>query len=80
LLNYPTLAELRALYGEKLLPRIVLLDAVESDGFERNWSARYNFSDFGPDRHIGYAVQWFGLALGLLIIYLFVSLKPVQRE
>ncbi|HYM33897.1 MAG TPA: SURF1 family protein [Steroidobacteraceae bacterium] len=76
LLNYPTLVELRALYGEQLLPRIILLDAAEPDGFERNWSARYEFGDFGPDRHIGYAVQWFGLAFGLLVIYFFVSFKP----
>ncbi len=80
LLNYPTVAELHALYGERLLPRILLLDAAEPDGFQRDWSARYDFKEFGPDRHIAYAVQWFGMAFGLLVIYFVVSLKPLQTD
>jgi surfeit locus 1 family protein len=80
LLNYPTLAELKTLYGEKLMPRIFLLDAAESDGYERDWSERYNFSDFGPERHRGYAAQWFGLAFALIVIYVVVNLKPTLRD
>ena len=78
LLTYPTFAELQALYGRQLLPRIVLLDPAEPDGYERDWAARFNFDDFGPDRHIGYAVQWFGFAFTLVVIYVVVSLKPMQ--
>jgi surfeit locus 1 family protein len=75
LLNYPKLAELRAIYGAQLLPRILLLDTAAANGFERDWSTRYNFTDFGPDRHVGYAAQWFGLAFALFVIYVVVSLK-----
>lgn len=74
-LNYPTLDDLRTLYGPNLLPRIVLLDAGESDGFERDWSARMTFGEFGPDRHVAYAIQWFGLAFALSVVYVVVSLK-----
>ncbi len=77
LLNYPTPAELKALYGEQFLARILLLDGAEPDGFERDWTTRYNFGDFGPDRHVGYAVQWFGLSFALLIIYIVVSFRPL---
>jgi len=57
----------------------VLLDAAEADGYERDWSDRFDFGDFGPSRHVGYAVQWFGMALALLAIYIVVSLKRPQR-
>ncbi len=74
-LNFPTLQELQAIYGTTVLPRIVLLDENEPDGFRRDWSARYSVSEFGPEKHIGYAVQWFGLALALLVIYVIVGIK-----
>ena len=74
-LNYPTIAELRSLYGNNLLSRIVLLDAEQPDGYERFWSIDIGFT---PERHIGYAVQWFGLALTLLIIYLIVNIKRIE--
>lgn len=71
-LNFPRYEELTALYGSSLLPRIVLLDAKEADGYERHWQIDVGF---GPERHIGYAVQWFGLALALVVIYFVVNLK-----
>jgi surfeit locus 1 family protein len=74
-LNYPTLPELKMIYGDGLLPRIVLLDPQDADGFRRDWSARYSVGEFGPDKHIGYAVQWFGLAIALVVIYIVVGLK-----
>jgi surfeit locus 1 family protein len=77
-LNFPTLQELQVFYGPTLLPRIVLLDEREPDGFRRDWSARYSVSEFGPEKHIGYAVQWFGLALALVVIYFVVGFKQAS--
>jgi surfeit locus 1 family protein len=74
-LNFPTLQELRAVYGDGLMPRMVLLDATEANGFERDWSTRYSVGEFGPEKHIGYAVQWFGFAATLVIIYLVLGLR-----
>jgi len=72
MLNFPTLTELRQLFGPKLQTRIVLMDADNVDGFERRWHITQGF---GPERHIAYAVQWFGFAATLLVIYVVVNLK-----
>jgi cytochrome oxidase assembly protein ShyY1 len=32
-------------------------------------------TEMGPAMHIGYAVQWFGLALALVVIYLVVNIS-----
>jgi cytochrome oxidase assembly protein ShyY1 len=29
--------------------------------------------EFGPERHLGYAVQWFALALTLVVIWIVVN-------
>jgi surfeit locus 1 family protein len=50
---------------------LVLLDPGEPDGYVRNWSA----PGFPPLRHIGYAVQWFALALTLAVIYVVTNLR-----
>jgi surfeit locus 1 family protein len=50
---------------------LVLLDPGEPDGYVRNWSA----PGFPPMRHIGYAVQWFALALTLAVIYVVTNLR-----
>jgi surfeit locus 1 family protein len=72
LLNYPNIDELRRLYGNSLQTRIVLMDADNPDGFERLWHINHGLE---PERHIAYAIQWFGFALTLLIIYIVVNLK-----
>jgi cytochrome oxidase assembly protein ShyY1 len=32
-------------------------------------------TEFGPDKHIGYAVQWFGMAIALLVIYVVLGIR-----
>ncbi len=55
--------------GYPLLPVVVLLDPDQDGGFVRDWEPLR----FGPERNVGYAVQWFGLAAALLVIYLVVN-------
>jgi surfeit locus 1 family protein len=50
---------------------LILLDAGEPDGYVRNWAP----PGFPPMRHIGYAVQWFALALTLFVIYVVTNLR-----
>ena len=50
---------------------LVLLDPGEPDGYVRHWSP----PGFPPLRHIGYAVQWFALALTLLVIWVVTNLR-----
>ena len=76
--SFPSRAEIAGLLGESSwtpAADLVLLDPGEPDGYVRNWSA----PGFPPMRHIGYAVQWFALALSLSIIYvclLYTSPSP----
>lgn len=71
-LNYPTAQQLTDLYGEPVGEALILLDPQASEGYERAWEARFGF---GPERHVGYAVQWFALAAALLAIYVGVNLR-----
>ncbi|VAW74967.1 Cytochrome oxidase biogenesis protein Surf1, facilitates heme A insertion [hydrothermal vent metagenome] len=63
--------------GQPLLPVVLLLDAGEAEGYVRQWRPA---AGFGPERNVGYAVQWFGLAITLLIIYLVVNTRRVKRN
>jgi surfeit locus 1 family protein len=50
----------------------VLLDPAAPNGYERVWRPAMQF---GPERHLGYAIQWFALALVALIIFIALSLR-----
>ncbi len=71
-LNYPRPEDLHALYGERILPRVLLLDAQAPSGYERVWQARFGF---GPERHTGYAITWFAMAATLFIAYAWANLE-----
>jgi surfeit locus 1 family protein len=71
-LYFPTHAQLAALYDRPLHAQRVLLDADQPDGYERSRGS----DGFGPERHQGYALTWFALALTLSIIYVAVNWRP----
>ena len=50
---------------------LVLLDPKQPDGYVRDWTA----PGFPPMRHVGYAVQWFGLAAALFVIYIVTNFR-----
>ena len=62
--------------GLKLLPYIFLLDEEEQSGYVRNWKPVV----MQPEKSTSYAVQWFTLALALVIIYIVVNLKESKSE
>lgn len=75
--GFPTRAEIGALLNEPRFSEAgeaLLLDAKDANGYVRNWAP----PGFPPMRHIGYAVQWFGLAAALIVIYVVTNLKPVK--
>lgn len=55
-LTYPTIAELESSLGRPLLDYQLLLDAGQPDGFERDFRA--SVPVLQPERHLGYAGQW----------------------
>ena len=59
--------------GYPILSAVIALDPQSQYGYERHWQP--NFARFGPERHLGYAVQWFALALTLIIIYVVINTR-----
>ena len=57
--------------------RILLLDASSPDGYQRNWRPSVGFP---PERHLGYAIQWFALAVTLIVIFVALSLESATGE
>lgn len=57
------------------LPFMLLLDPKSHYGYVREWK----FINMPPAKHISYAVQWFAMAIALLVIYLVVNLKRLGK-
>lgn len=74
-LLFPTEADVEAALGVDVEPRIILLDAGAPDGFERKWRPSLGF---GPERHLGYAIQWFALALLAVVLFFALNLRRVD--
>ena len=66
---YPTAHDVECLLGRPLVGGLLLLDADAPGGFVREWT------DFGfpPERHFGYAFQWFALALAAIVVFVVVN-------
>ncbi len=62
--------------GYALLPFQIELDKTMSHGYSRDWKKKTIMS---PEKHIAYAVQWFGLALTLTILFFGFSRKIDER-
>lgn len=77
LMLYPTHATLAQVYGAQLLQPVLLLDADQPDGFARDWRPNIGFP---PVRHDAYALQWFALALALVIIWIVVNSKRIKHD
>ncbi|HKJ71218.1 MAG TPA: SURF1 family protein [Gammaproteobacteria bacterium] len=58
--------------GYPVKARVIRLDPSAGPGFDRDWGPPVRF---GPERHEGYAAQWFALAVALLVIYIAVNTK-----
>ena len=72
--NFPSHADIEQLLRETSwthAAELVLLDADQPDGYVRQWQP----PGLPPLRHTAYAVQWFGLALALGVIYLVTNVR-----
>ncbi len=73
--TFPTHDELQSALGEPIARRILLLDPqVEGIGFVREWSP----PGLPPDRHFSYAIQWWGFAVVLLVLYFALNFRKVE--
>lgn len=71
---FPTHEELEAALGEKMSRHILLLDPRLSGGYVREWSP----PGLAPARHFSYAIQWWGFALVLLVLYFGLNFRKVS--
>ena len=71
--SFPTQAQLGSALGQQLEARQLLLGESESHGYLRDWRAA--IIGFGPERHVAYALQWWGLAALIAYLYLFMNLE-----
>jgi cytochrome oxidase assembly protein ShyY1 len=74
--SYPSMDQLSAAYGHTLESRIVLLDPDASFGYVRDWQP----PGLPPIRHFSYAVQWWGFAATIIVIWLVLSAPKVATR
>jgi len=72
---FPTESDLESALGVDVESRVVLLDAGAPDGYERKWRPSIGF---GPERHLGYAIQWFAFALVATVLFVALNLQRAQ--
>lgn len=73
-IQYLDFGEMEDRFGGNLAGMTVRLDEASDHGYLRDWQ----IVTFSPERHLGYAVQWFALALTLVVIYFVVNLRRNQ--
>jgi surfeit locus 1 family protein len=73
---YPTRTDLENMLGYPVADTVILMNESESDGYLRAWRPQL----LSPDKHLGYAAQWFAIALALIVIYVVVNLRRPEEE
>ena len=69
----------------KLAPRVLRIDSRRLEGDQGVMAAPNERelvilpNTMSPDRHLGYAVQWFGLALTVLVVALLLSIRALRK-
>ena len=74
---FPTEADVESALAADFESRIVLLDPGAPDGFERSWRPSLGF---GPERHLGYAIQWFAFALVAVVMLIALNLRRAPPD
>jgi surfeit locus 1 family protein len=68
---FPTFEELEERFGESFFRYQLLLDSEAPEGFVREWQLRV----LPPERHVGYAIQWFSFAVVLAVMSVVLGLR-----
>ena len=62
--------------GVSLLPFVVALELADDSPFVSNHKPVV----MPPEKHLGYAIQWFGLAIGCFLVFIFASIRKVKND
>lgn len=71
--SFPTREELAKALGQRIGQRILLLDPDVPSGYVREWQP----PGLDPSRHFSYAIQWWGFAVVLLVLYFGLNFRKV---
>ena len=71
---FPAVGELATQLKRPLYDYQLLLDPDQPDGFLRQWGPR----SMAPEKHLGYAVQWFAFAVVLVVLYVTLNLRRAR--
>lgn len=63
--------------GYSVLPFQLELDDKADDGYMRDWKAQQVIP---PEKHVAYAMQWFGLALTLTVLFIWITIKKEKHD
>jgi len=74
-LSFPTVAEITAQVGFPVHNYQLLLDSTEADGYTREWRPAL----MSPEKHLAYAIQWFMMAITIVIIYVALTIRMARR-
>jgi surfeit locus 1 family protein len=74
LTSFPEHAELEAARGGALLPPVLLLDPDSGAGYVRQWRP----PGLSPERHFGYAFQWWLFAVAALVLFVVLNRKRAR--
>jgi surfeit locus 1 family protein len=75
-LLFPTAQEISRAVGYRVHDYQVLLAAAEPEGFLRDWRP----SVMSPEQHLGYALQWFALALAVIIVFVTLNFRRGSHQ
>jgi surfeit locus 1 family protein len=73
-LLFPSMAEIATQTGHALRDFQLLLNPDEPDGFVREWKPAL----MEPEKHIGYAIQWFGLAATVVAVFVILAWRHIR--
>lgn len=68
--------ELSQLTHQAFYPFIVRLDRTQPNGFIRDWT----ITSVLPERHMAYAVQWYAMAIALLLAFILFCCQRVEDK
>ncbi len=71
-IEYVNLSEFPKFLGYSVYPYVLNIEASDSSAYEVRWQP----VTMSPEKHTAYAVQWFALALTLLILFVALNRKP----
>jgi surfeit locus 1 family protein len=75
-LNKIDLLKVAKLLSRPLMPYVIRLNPESKNGYVRDWK----IPGSGETLHLGYAFQWFVLAILVFVIYIIVNFKKVQDD